>query len=124
MRPDDGAVTIGWRAPTSTGGKTLVGFKVMLRHAGAWKEVAQVPPAGPGAQCEYDVTGLAVGEEYGFRVVTAVEGAAGVESKVLDKSADGKHPLALLAAKADKADAADSDDEGAATACEGGHYRV
>eukprot|EP00325_Prymnesiales_sp_UTEX-LB-985_P010652 CAMPEP_0174761884 /NCGR_PEP_ID=MMETSP1094-20130205/109498_1 /TAXON_ID=156173 /ORGANISM="Chrysochromulina brevifilum, Strain UTEX LB 985" /LENGTH=1269 /DNA_ID=CAMNT_0015967831 /DNA_START=53 /DNA_END=3862 /DNA_ORIENTATION=+ len=103
LSAEAGSITIGWKAPTSTGGHRLTGFKVMLRSGaeGEYKEFAAVDAAGvaPGAQFSQCIDGLTVGEQYGFQVISVVEGAEGVGSKRLEKSADGKHPLALLAPK-------------------------
>ena len=105
MDAEAGSITIGWRLPTSTGGKELVATKVLVRKGGAeaaFAEVATLPAeAGPGGQCSYTATGLEVGANYSFKIVTEVAGLAGVESKPLEKSADGKHALALLAPKKD-----------------------
>ena len=40
----------------------------MVRQAGVWTESQQVKPEAPGAQCTATVTGLAAGNEYGFKV--------------------------------------------------------
>ena len=68
--------------------------------------------AAPGVQCSHCVGGLTVGEHYGFQVVSVVDGADGVASKRLEKSADGKHALALLAPKNDGKDKGGKDKGG------------
>ena len=103
--PDNSAITIGWKAPTSTGGKPLTGFAILVREgvSGEYVEKAKVDATGaePGAQFSHTVEGLTVGSQYGFQVVTIVDGLPGVPGRKLEKSADGKHPLALLASKKD-----------------------
>ena len=90
-----GNITIGWKLPTSTGGKPLTACRVLLRSGAEdapFAEVAVVPvaEAGAGGQCTFCASGLTVGTNYSFKVVSVVEGAPGVESKVLEKSADGE----------------------------------
>lgn len=107
-----GEMTIGWKSPTSTGGHALTGFRVLVRRGepgvGQYEEHTALPAtiAEANGQCSFTVSGLTAGEKVGFKVVSVVEGAAGAESKALDKSPDGKHQLMLKApAKADaKAD--------------------
>jgi leucyl-tRNA synthetase len=101
-----GSITIGWKLPTSTGGKPLSACRVLLRTGPAdaeFVEIAKLPAAeaGPGGQCSFCASGLTVGTNYSFKVVSVVEGLPGVESKTLEKSADGKHALALMAPKDD-----------------------
>ena len=109
MSAELGAITIGWKAPTSTAGKTLLGCEVHVRVGadGEWTKRAEVPAAEAEAgtgQFSHTVDGLEVGNEYSFKVVSVVDGAPGVASRPLAKSADGKHPLALMPPKADKGD--------------------
>ena len=100
-----GAVIIGWKAPTSTGGCALKSFQILVRAGadGAYAVSATIDAAdaAPGAQFSHTVEGLTVGTQYGFIVESVLDGGAGVKSRALEKSADGKHPLALLAPKAD-----------------------
>ena len=104
-----GSITIGWRAPTSTGGGKLTAFVVLVREGaeGEFKErtTLDASAAQPGEQFSCTVDGLTVGSLVAFRVDTKVSGAevASVPSKALAKSADGKHPLALLAPKKEAA---------------------
>ena len=92
---EGGSITIGWKLPTSTGGKQLTACRVLLRAGeedAPFAEVAVVPvaEADPGTgQCSFCATGLSVGTNYAFKVVSVVEGLSGVESKTLAKSADG-----------------------------------
>ena len=108
MDADNGAVTIGWKAPTCTGGKTLTGFTIYVRsgppETAQYAKFSTVDATGaaPGAQFDATVTGLTVGQNIGFIVESIVEGGGAVKSKALDKSEDGKHALALLAPKSDK----------------------
>ena len=93
---EGGSITIGWKLPTSTGGKQLTACRVLLRAGeedAPFAEVAVVPvaEADPGTgQCSFCATGLSVGTNYAFKVVSVVEGLSGVESKTLAKSADGE----------------------------------
>ena len=99
-----GAITIGWKAPTSTGGHALTGFKILVRAGApdtgaAYAERTTVGAEGakPGAQFDATIDGLTAGQQYGFQVVSVLAGgAAGVPSKPLEKSADGKHALVLM----------------------------
>ena len=104
-----GTITIGWRAPTSTGGHALAAFRILVREGSpdrgaAYAERSTIEAAGaqPGAQFSLCVDGLKVGEQYGFQVVAVLAGGApGASSKPLEKSADGKHSLVLMAPKGD-----------------------
>ena len=75
----------------------------MRTGAGEYADVMNVDAAGatPGQQFDATITGLTVGTNYAFVVVSVLSGATGTPSKALDKSADGKHALALMPAKAD-----------------------
>jgi len=104
-----GAITIGWRAPTCTGGLALVEYLVLVREGpagGEWQERARLPAsAAEEGQCVARVDGLVVGSQYAFKVRTLLEGgAAGADSRPLAKSPDGKKDLKLMAAggKAEK----------------------
>ena len=107
MDAENGAVTIGWKAPTCTGGKKLTGFTIYVRagppETSEYVKFSTVDAAGcaPGAQFDTTVTGLTVGQNIAFIVETIVEGASPVKSKPLAKSEDGKHTLSLLAPKKD-----------------------
>eukprot|EP00316_Scyphosphaera_apsteinii_P022855 CAMPEP_0119322566 /NCGR_PEP_ID=MMETSP1333-20130426/58600_1 /TAXON_ID=418940 /ORGANISM="Scyphosphaera apsteinii, Strain RCC1455" /LENGTH=1184 /DNA_ID=CAMNT_0007329827 /DNA_START=45 /DNA_END=3599 /DNA_ORIENTATION=- len=104
LDPDGGAITIGWRAPTSTGGLALKGFQVYFRAGGAeseWTKSSDVDAVDGEVQYSSCVTGLVAGEQYAFKVKSVVEGVAGVDSRILSKTADGKKDLKLLAAKKD-----------------------
>jgi len=99
-------ITIGWRAPSSTGGCKLTGFVVFVRAGGedaTWARYQDVgvAEAGEGGQFTLAVGGLIAGEQYAFQVFSTVEGAEARESKVLSKSADGKKDLKLVASKAE-----------------------
>ena len=105
-----GTITIGWRKPTCTGGATLVEYAVYVREgpaAAVWVERARLPAAEAleNGQCSLTVEGLKAGEQYAFKVVTVLEGAAGAESKPLSKSPDGKKDLKLMAAGGKEKDA-------------------
>ena len=119
MDAEGGAITIGWKAPTSTGGHTLTGFQILMRAGAAddaeyaEKKTVDAKGAAPGQQFDCAVDGLTVGTQYGFIVVAVLAGAAGAKSKPLNKSADGKHPLALLAPKNDGKDKKDKGGGGA-----------
>ena len=106
MDAENGAITIGWKAPTCTGGHELTGFKILVRAGPAGeaeyaeKTVVDAKGAAPGAQFDATIDGLTVGSQYGFIVESVLAGGvSGTKSKELGKSADGKHPLALLAPK-------------------------
>ena len=81
--------------------------KVRKGEAAPYEEFAKVPApeCKPGEQFSHTVTGLPVGTQVGFIVVSVLEGSPGVESKPLQKSADGKHMLVVLAPKGADADA-------------------
>ena len=89
---EGGAITIGWKCPTSTGGFELTGFEVHVREGeGAFALKASVPAsvATEKGQCQHTVDGLTAGMEYAFKVRSVVGGGgAGVDSKLLSKSAD------------------------------------
>ena len=113
MDAANGCVTIGWKIPTCTGGKTLTGFAVLVRAGGAngeWveKSTLSVGDAAADGQCSHTVTGLTEGETYAFKVRSLLEGADGVDSKPLAKTADGKKELKLQAKK----EASKKDDKG------------
>ena len=99
-----GEVTIGWKAPTSTGGNPLTGFVIMVRKGEGqpFADAAKIdaPNCAPGEQFAHTVGDLPVGAQVAF-VVAAVlgEGGVGAKSKVLEKSADGKHMLCVQAPK-------------------------
>ena len=105
---EGGAITIGWKCPTSTGGFELTGFEVHVREGeGAFALKASVPAsvATEKGQCQHTVDGLTAGMEYAFKVRSVVGGGgSGVDSKLLSKSADGKHNLKLMAPKAKEGD--------------------
>ena len=54
MDAEASTITIGWKAPTCTGGKTLTGFKVLVRagpeETGTYAEHSAVRPASPHAR--------------------------------------------------------------------------
>lgn len=100
MDAQAGEVIIGWKQPTCTGGKPFKGCKVLVRVGSAidapYQERgdAQIEP-GEGSQWSATIGGLTAGEQVGFKVVSVVDGLPGVESKAVEKSPDGKHPLKL-----------------------------
>ena len=80
MDAENGAITIGWKAPTCTGGHELTGFKILVRAGPAGeaeyaeKTVVDAKGAAPGAQFDATIDGLTVGSQYGFIVESVLAG--------------------------------------------------
>jgi len=77
------AVRVAWRAPSSRGDASILGYRIYRLTANGWKRVGTVGTATRS----YLVTGLRSGTLFRFRVVAVNAGGAGALSAVVSRRA-------------------------------------